>query len=98
MTPVGMYGENPWGICDIHGNVMEWCEDWYDEYYGLEKKDVKRAYNERRYKVLRGGSWASDARDCRSAYRDREEPNFRSNDIGFRLCCANIPESGFKTE
>ena len=95
MTSVGMYGENPWGFCDMHGNVMEWCNDWYDEFYGLKQSDAKRAYNERRYKVLRGGSWASDARDCRSAYRDREEPNFRSNEIGFRLCCDNIPESDF---
>ena len=41
----------------------------------------------KRYRVLRGGCWSSDAQDCRSAFRDRAEPDFRSHEIGFRICC-----------
>ena len=76
-TRVGSYekqGQNDWGFCDMHGNVWEWCEDKYDA------SGVGR--------VLRGGSWSSYARACRSADRDGDIPALRSNGNGFRLCCS----------
>ena len=68
---VGKKLPNPWGLYDVHGNVWEWCEDWYDS-----NKDKK---------VLRGGSWFNYIFDSRSAYRTRFSPQFRNNNVGFRL-------------
>ena len=68
---VGEKLSNPWGLFDIHGNVFEWCEDWYDN-----KEDRK---------VLRGGSWSNIPRNARSSYRNRYSPSVRSSVVGFRL-------------
>ena len=88
-TPVGSYPPNAWGIYDMHGNVYEWCLDWYDEKYYDECKKKGTVENPAgpetgSDRVLRGGSWNLDARYCRSAYRISAAPAYRYGDVGFR--------------
>ncbi len=86
-TDVGSFPANPWGLRDLHGNVREWCADWYTPYTDDEQTDPyanDKQSNE--YRVLRGGSWNSYPRYCRAAYRDWYAPANRFNFIGFRFC------------
>lgn len=85
-APVGQYAPNPWGFCDMHGNVYDWCNDWYGGYPSGDVTDpVGPASGMKR--VLRGGCWLSLARDCRSAHRAGRKPGDRYDRYGFRLCC-----------
>ncbi len=82
--PVGEKKANAWGLYDMHGNVWEWCEDWYDKYPSESVTDPGGP-STGSYRVYRGGSWHFDAGDCRSAYRIRSSPNRRTDDLGLRL-------------
>lgn len=84
---VGGYPANRWGLYDMHGNIREWCADWYRQDH-KSTTDSTLTRQACRYRVLRGGGWLDDAQDCRSAYRDMEEPAVRSHDIGFRISCS----------
>ena len=85
--PVGSYSSNTWGLYDMHGNVLEWCSDRYGDYSSSAQTNPTGA-SSGSFRVLRGGSWNSNAQYCRSAYRAVALPSSRYNDLGFRLVVA----------
>ena len=82
-SPVRSYPANPWGLYDCHGNVWEWCADWHGEYPKQAVVDPQGPESGA-HRVLRGGSWRSNARLCRSSSRDGDDPANRGINIGFR--------------
>jgi formylglycine-generating enzyme required for sulfatase activity len=86
--PVGEKKANAWGLYDMHGNVWEWCSDWYDEYPEGAVSDPSGP-TEGSGRVFRGGSWLSGAAYCRSAYRFRFDPSYRYYYYGFRVALSS---------
>ena len=83
-TAVGRFPANPWGLYDLHGNVYEWCADFYGDYPEGHAGDPTGP-GEGDARLLRGGSWFGPAWYCRSAYRYWADPATRSAHIGFRV-------------
>lgn len=83
-APVRSYPPNQWGLYDMHGNVWEWCQDWYGPYPKKEVVDPKGP-EQGSFKVRRGGSWFKYATFGRSANRNYAHPASRYNTTGFRL-------------
>jgi len=85
-APVGRYRPNAWGLHDMHGNVCEWCWDWYGkDFYKASRVDDPAGPLEAALRVGRGGCWTSIPRLCGSAYRIRDPPINRYSSLGFRL-------------
>jgi formylglycine-generating enzyme required for sulfatase activity len=82
---VGSYAPNAWGLYDMHGNVFEWCLDWFAASLGTGAVENPVGAATGSARVSRGGSWASAASPCRSAYRGGYDPSTRGSPIGFRL-------------
>jgi eukaryotic-like serine/threonine-protein kinase len=81
---VGQKKPNCWGLFDMHGNVWEWCSDWYGEYPGSAVTNPTGSSNGLN-RVIRGDSWLIEAMYCRSADRFKDNPSTRVSDLGFRL-------------
>ena len=82
---------NGWGLYDMHGNLYEWCSDWFDNDYGIEDLTSETSVTDPTgpdsgmYKVIRGGSWLNYWYYCRSGYRNVYFPNYVSDLAGFRV-------------
>ena len=85
---VGKNKPNAWGFYDMHGNVLEWCYDWFS----MPSSDAvdPKGPPSGSFKVLRGGCWFFYERDCRCAYRLKREPNLRNCIFGFRIACSEM--------
>ena len=83
--PVAGKAANAFGIYDMSGNVMEWCNDWYgSKYYSTSPTKDPAGPATGTFRVLRGGLWSNDSSFCRSSYRNKYDPDNSYNVIGFR--------------
>jgi sulfatase modifying factor 1 len=84
-THVGSFPANAWGLHDMHGNLLQWCHDWFGDYPQMDVVDPQGP-DTGKDRVLRGGAWGDGPHTCRSVYRSRDVPAYRFSSRGFRLC------------
>ncbi|MEM7579172.1 MAG: bifunctional serine/threonine-protein kinase/formylglycine-generating enzyme family protein [Cyanobacteria bacterium P01_A01_bin.80] len=94
-TEVGNFHSNAFGLYDMHGNVLEWCQDtWHKDYQGAPADGSAWVENgDDSKRVLRGGAWYNAPFKCRSAYRSYDEPHEKSTVFGFRVVCVSGRDS-----
>jgi len=85
-TPVGSFPANAWGLHDMHGNVSQWCQDWYGDYQEEDEVVDPLGPEKGTKRVRRGGSWDVPSLIGRSAIRFSTEPGLQQANIGFRIC------------
>ena len=92
-TPVGSYPANHFGLHDMHGNVWEWCADWYAAgYYRFGPRNDPRGPDTGQFRLARGGSWRNHAATCRAAYRNAYLPGNKDAATGFRVAAVVAAE------
>jgi len=85
-TPVGSFQANGFGLFDMHGNIGEWCNDWYSgDYYTKSPKKNPIGPDNGEQRVVRGGTLYFGPREARSAARDQYQPERKDDSYGFRL-------------
>lgn len=94
--PVGQKLPNPWGLYDMHGNVWQWCNDFYKvDYYQQSPEQNPKGPETGETKVVRGGAWKFSADSCRSGYRYNEDPGYSDVCFGYDIygfrCVRNAP-------
>jgi hypothetical protein len=89
---VGSYKKNNWGLYDMHGNVYEWCLDWWDSSaYNSAAVEDPVGNDTGWFHVMRGGAWCNVARSCRSGNRGNDQPSSYYDEAGFRVVCLSMP-------
>jgi formylglycine-generating enzyme required for sulfatase activity len=104
-TPVGMFKPNAWGLYDMHGNLFQWCADWYGKDYYATGHNIDPvgpasgpdARTTNGPKILRGGSWISPPHDCRSAYRYPDSAVMHHPYFGIRVV-VDLPDGQANTK
>ncbi len=96
--PVGGKSPNPWGLYDMHGNVWQWCNDFYQvDYYQQSPEKDPRGPEAGETKIVRGGAWKFSADSCRSGYRYNENPGYADVCFGYDIygfrCVRNAPDA-----
>jgi len=92
---IGSYQPNRFGLYDMHGNLHEWCMDRFErDYYHNSPTDDPQGPETGTSRVIRGGDWYSDGRDCRSAFRYADIPDGRFYALGMRVVCELTSEGG----
>ncbi len=91
-SPVGVFTPNAFGVYDMEGNVLEWCQDWYkQDYYSMKVKENPKGAAKGYYKVIRGVSWNRSGRYLRATYRTYYPPEVKYNFLGFRCAKDGSP-------
>jgi formylglycine-generating enzyme required for sulfatase activity len=89
---VGQKKPNAWGLYDMHGNVWEWCQDWYaPKLPGGRNPLVTEQKADAAWRVVRGGGWGDAASNCRSGYHFAQNPRHAASDYGFRVVLRYLP-------